>query len=79
VDVFSTNLGGGYGLMSGTSASTPHVTGAIALACQLQPGLSYEELLALLQETTEDLGYPPERQGAGRINVEKLVNRLIHK
>jgi subtilisin len=77
VDIFSTDLAGGYGWMSGTSASTPHVTGAIALVCQLQPGLSYEELLALLQETTEDLGYPLERQGAGRINVEKLVHRLM--
>ena len=65
--------------MSGTSASTPHVTGAIALACQLQPDLSYEELLALLQQTAEDLSYPREQQGAGRINVEKLVNRLMHK
>jgi subtilisin family serine protease len=78
VDIFSTNVGRGYGWMSGTSASTPHVTGAIALACQLQPGLSYEKLLALLRETTEDLGYAPERQGAGRINVEKLVHRLMH-
>ena len=78
VNIFSTNLGGGYGWMSGTSASTPHVTGAVALAYQLQPGLSYEELLALLQETTEDLGYPLERQGAGRINVEELVHRLMH-
>jgi subtilisin len=79
VNIFSTNLDGGYGWMSGTSAATPHVTGAIALACQLQPGLSYEELLALLQGTTEDLGYPLEHQGAGRINVEKLVHRLMHK
>jgi serine protease AprX len=78
-DIFSTNLGGGYGWMSGTSASTPHVTGAVALACQLQPGLSYKELLALLQETAEDLGAPLENQGAGRINVEKLVNRLMQK
>jgi subtilisin len=78
VDILSTDLAGGYGWMSGTSASTPHVTGAVALACQLQPGLSYEELLALLQETTEDLGYALERQGAGRINVEKLVHRLMH-
>jgi subtilisin len=78
VDILSTDLARGYGWMSGTSASTPHVTGAIALACQLQPGLSYEELLVLLQETTENLGYPLERQGAGRINAEKLVHRLMH-
>ena len=79
VNIFSTNLGGGYGWMSGTSGSTPHVTGAIALACQLQPGLSYEEVLTLLRETSEDLRYPREYQGAGRINVEKLVNMLMHK
>jgi subtilisin len=79
VHIFSTNLGGGYGWMSGTSGSTPHVAGAIALACQLRPRLSYEEVLALLQETAEALGYPPEHQGAGRINVEKLVNMLMRK
>ena len=79
VNIFSTNLNGGYGWMSGTSASTPHVTGAVALALQLQPGLSYEELLALLQETAENLGSPSENQGAGRINMEELVNRLMHK
>jgi subtilisin family serine protease len=78
VNIFSTNVGGGYGWMSGTSASTPHVTGAVALACQLQPRLSYKELLALLRETAEDLGAPWEKQGAGRINVERFVNRLIH-
>ena len=79
VNIFSTNLGGGYGWMSGTSGSTPHVTGAIALACQLQPGLSYEDVLTLLRETSEDLRYSRESQGAGRINVEKLVNMLMHK
>jgi subtilisin len=79
VNIFSTNLGRGYGWMSGTSASTPHVTGAIALACQWQPGISYEELLALVQDTAEDLGYQSRTQGAGRINVEKLVNLLMSK
>jgi subtilisin family serine protease len=78
-DIFSTNLHGGYGWMSGTSASTPHVTGAVALACQLQPGLSYKEVLALLRKTSEDLGYPSVNQGAGRINVEKLVDRLMQQ
>jgi subtilisin family serine protease len=78
-DIFSTNLGGGYGWMSGTSASTPHVAGAVALACQLQPGLSYKELLALLRKTSEDLGYASVNQGAGRINVEKLVDRLMQQ
>jgi len=84
VNIFSTDREGRYGVMSGTSASTTHVTGAIALACQLQPDLSYEEVLALLQATTDDLmeasgsTCPAEQQGgAGRLNVTKLVNRLM--
>jgi hypothetical protein len=62
--------------MSGTSAATPHVTGAVALALQLRSNLSYEALLALLQHTAHGLPYPPEQQGAGRIDVEQLVNSL---
>jgi subtilisin family serine protease len=76
VDIFSANLGGGYGWMTGTSASTPHVTGAVALAVQLQPQLSYEELLDLLWKTAKGLHYSPEQQGAGRIDVDKMVHRL---
>jgi subtilisin len=76
VNIFSTTRGGGYGWMSGTSASTPHVTGTVALALQLRPNLSYEALLALLQHTAQVLSYPPEQQGAGRINVEQMVRRL---
>ena len=71
VNIFSTNLEEGYGWMSGTSASTPHVTGAVALALQLRPRLSYKELWDLLRGTATDLGYPREQQGAGRINVKK--------
>ena len=62
--------------MSGTSASTPHVTGTVALAVQLRPQLSYEELLVLLWQTAKGLGYPPEWQGAGRINVKNMVQQL---
>jgi subtilisin family serine protease len=79
VNIFSTNLGGGYGVMSGTSASVPHVTGAIVLALQLQPDLAYDELLTLLRRTSRNTGYDAEEQGAGRINVEKLVKRLIRQ
>ena len=62
--------------MSGTSAATPHVTGAVALALALRPRLSYEDLLDLLWQTAKDCSYHPEQQGAGRIDVEKMVRRL---
>jgi subtilisin len=79
VNIFSANLGGGYGLMSGTSPATPHVTGAVVLALQLRPTLSYEELLSLLRQTAKDTGYPAEVQGVGRIDVEQLVHTLQGK
>jgi subtilisin family serine protease len=70
-------IDGGYGEGSGTSQAAAHVTGAVALALQLQPGLSFEEVRSLLQTTAVKLGYPQSEQGAGRINVKKLVQALL--
>src|SRR5262249_37343737 len=69
VNIFSTNRAGGYGWMSGASASTPHVTGAVALVLQLQRSVSYEMLLGLLRQTAVDLGSASSQQGGGRIDV----------
>jgi subtilisin family serine protease len=64
--ILSTTIGG-YGEGSGTSQAAAHVTGAIALALQLDPGLSFEEVRLCLQATAE---------GPGRINVRKLVQKF---
>ena len=74
--IFSTNKGGGYGWGSGTSQAAAHVTGALALVLQKNPKMSYEEAMALLQETARDLGEPVERQGAGLIDVEAMIKAL---
>jgi subtilisin len=71
--IFSTNKGGGYGLGSGTSQAAAHVTGALALVLQKYPKMSFEEVIALIQETARDLGDPVERQGAGLIDVEAMI------
>jgi subtilisin family serine protease len=59
---------GGYGEGSGTSQAAAHVTGAVALALQLRPGLSFEEVRCVLQATAE---------GPGRINVYNLMQALL--
>jgi subtilisin len=68
IRILSTNTGGGYGYSSGTSQAAAHVTGAVALALQLQPGLSFEQVLDLLQKTAEE---------PGRINVYNIVQELL--
>jgi subtilisin family serine protease len=74
--VFSTNKGGGYGWGSGTSQAAAHVTGAIALALQIKPQMSFEEAVALLQGTARDLGEPVDRQGSGLIDVGAMMETL---
>jgi subtilisin family serine protease len=76
IRILSTHTGGGYGWGSGTSQAAAHVTGAVALALQLQPGLSFTEVRSVLQTTAVDLGYPSTQQGAGLINVSHMVDAL---
>jgi len=76
IRILSTGIGGGYGEGSGTSQAAAHVTGAVALALQLQPGLSFVQVKNLLETTATNLRYPATQQGAGLINVRKMVQAL---
>jgi subtilisin family serine protease len=75
--IFSTNKGGGYGWGSGTSQAAAHVTGALALVLQKNPKMSYEEAMALLQETARDLGEPVERPRLSNDDVVAEVSRTV--
>jgi len=75
--LLSTDTVGGYGLGYGTSQAAAHVTGAIALALQHKPGMSLKEVRSLLQSTAKNLGDPEQQQGAGRIDVENMLNKLL--
>lgn len=60
-DIFSTSVGGGYSLMSGTSVAAPHVTGIAALLLSQNPNLTPEILEAALKQTAlplTDSHYP---------------------
>jgi subtilisin family serine protease len=77
VDVRSSMPGGGYGYMSGTSMSTPHLNGVVALMREAAPDMSVEEIKEIIYQTAYDLGEPGEDNsyGWGMVDVYEAVLR----
>lgn len=63
----------GYTVKSGTSMSTPLVTGAIALLLEKYPEMTNLDVKLRLRERAVDLGLPRNQQGWGVLDVERLV------
>lgn len=74
VDIKSTYINGGYATKSGTSMATPHVAGSVALILQAHPDWTPEMIKNALKENAVDLGYNPNIQGSGRIDVLAAIN-----
>lgn len=74
---------GGYATLSGTSMSSPHVAGAVALLLEARPKTKPAEVQALLMNTAEpknwwgnpNLGFldSVNRQGAGMLQIDKAI------
>jgi len=74
---------GGYGVLSGTSMSSPNVAGTVALLLQGKPGLKPADIKAVLQNGADpktwsaSLGStfidPVHRQGAGLIDIVQVI------
>jgi len=62
-----------YAIMSGTSMSTPIVTGAIALLLQKKPDLAPNQIKLKLKKSTVNLNYAQNQQGWGLIDIKKFV------
>lgn len=78
VDVYST-VPWGYTYASGTSMSTPHVSGVAALILSLYPNASRDWLRYWLHYTADDIGDPgfDRYYGYGRVNARKAVEEPL--
>nr|AIF20872.1 Peptidase S8 and S53 subtilisin kexin sedolisin (vpr) [uncultured marine thaumarchaeote KM3_95_D02] len=76
----TTNSGGNYKIVSGTSFAAPHIAGTAALILQKNPQLTPNELKSILMTTSDiisneyDERFPVEVAGSGRINVAKAID-----
>ena len=78
VGIKSTYKGGTYTIMNGTSMSSPHVAGVVALIWSNFPTLSAQELRNALQSTAQDLGKAgrDDEYGHGLIRADLAYNFL---
>ncbi len=65
--------GGKYTIKSGTSMSTPIVSGAIALLLEKYPDMTNRDVKIKLMKSSRDLGLPRNQQGWGLLDVERLL------
>lgn len=80
MDIISCAPGRGgnrYVTKSGTSMSTPVISGAIALALERDPLLTNVELKMLLKESTRDLGYEHNLQGWGEFSLDTFLQKVV--
>lgn len=68
-----------YTAKSGTSMATPQVSGALALCLQKYPQLTNIELRRILLSSARDLGETWSVQGAGMLNVNKMLENISKK
>ena len=62
-----------YGIKSGTSMSTPLISGAAALMLEKNPQLTNVEIKMMLKESADDMGLPRNQQGWGKFNLRKFM------
>lgn len=63
----------GYGIKSGTSMSTPLISGAIALLLEKYPEMTNQQIKMRLKECADDMGLPQNQQGWGKFNRKRFL------
>ena len=63
-----------YGIKSGTSMSTPRISGCIACVLEKDPLLTNVEIKMMLKESAVDLGLPHNQQGWGLFDEHRFFS-----
>ncbi|MDJ0865162.1 MAG: S8 family serine peptidase [Myxococcota bacterium] len=75
-EIVTTAPGARYRFLSGSSLSTAHVAGAVALVVEQDPGLSPAAVRALLEETARAQGRPRRPPSMGSVDACAALHRL---
>jgi len=77
-EIISTGPDNGWRRLTGTSMATPHVTGQAAILKSQNQELDNKDLKEIIKTTSDDLGYPENYQGSGRINLGNSSNSIAN-
>lgn len=77
VSILSTLPNNRYGVLTGTSISTPFVTGAISLIWDQNPSWTYQQVLAKLRSSVDPIAsMAGKTTTGGRLNVAKALDAV---
>lgn len=72
--ILSTMTKGSYGVLSGTSMATPHVTGALGLLLSVEGRMPHDEMMERLRATSVPVvNYRGRIKNGGRLNAYNLI------
>jgi thermitase len=74
-NIYSTTIGSSYEYDTGTSYAAPIVAGVAATLLSINPNLTTDQLMGLLQSSADDLGAPgwDAFYGWGRLNYGRAA------
>ncbi len=78
VSITSTWKDNSFRVFSGTSVSSPHVSGVVALLLELESSLKPADIKEILKSNAFDLGLDENTQGAGRVDAYESYLSLVN-